>query len=162
VEVVDDDDQRPATSQRLEQPPDRPRDFLARRGLPSRPRHARQPLCHKGGVLLALQQVAQPDLSARHRDLANYLGDWPVGQALPVLDAAAAQDRPLSLNGREKLLDQARLPHARRAQYEYQVTGAFGHGGSQGSVQQPKLHAPAHHRRFQVTSVPQDVRSDAE
>ncbi|HZB57596.1 MAG TPA: hypothetical protein VFA73_00240, partial [Actinomycetota bacterium] len=42
------------------------------------------------------------------------------------------------------------------------MTGAFGHGGPQGSVQQPKLDGPAHHRRFQVASVPQDVRSDTE
>jgi hypothetical protein len=29
MEVIDDDDQRATTSQRLEQPPDRPRDLLA-------------------------------------------------------------------------------------------------------------------------------------
>ena len=131
VEVVHHDDERPRSRERLEQPPDGPEGLLAR---PSSRAAEPERLGHALGDQLGLLVPGEPRRdrrcgllagvqALRARDLPDDLGQRPVGDALAVGQAAAAQDRHVAGEPARELPHEPRLAHARVAEHGQQVAG---------------------------------------
>ena len=132
MHVLEDDDDRPLSRARLQQLAEGPGDLLGRagRGLVAENRGERG----RRAVLGLGQQ------------LLHDLGYGPVADPLAIGEAAAAS-HGRALQRAEKLLDQARLADARRAQDREQVAGALARDAGEGILEQPAVPHAAHHRR---------------
>ena len=92
--------------------------------------------------------------------LLHHLGHRPVGDALAVRQAPAAEDRGPFRNGGHELLDQPGLPHAWRTDDGEQVTGAVHRGGVEGLVEERELAVPSHHGRVDAAPDGLGTRAD--
>ncbi len=100
LDVVEDGDERPLGRDRLEQLAERPRD-LVRRGRAARLRGAHVERLGRNGIELEPRPL--------RLELLQHLHDRPVGDPLPVREAAAADDR--RVGGGQELRREARLAH---------------------------------------------------
>ena len=114
MDVLDDDDQRPVGSQRLEQAAESPVRLFRRRG---RRRggadRGGDSLGDKLGLLVPREQLLQAGLRFRAGDLADDLRQRPVGDPLAVGEAAADDHARPTARGGEQLTDEARLANPR-------------------------------------------------
>ena len=139
MEVVDDDDQRPAGRDRLDQPARRPECLFDRERARGQPDGGLEPLRHSavGGehrpdpLARGLRRILVGDAGC----LPDHLGQRPERDALAVRQAPAAQDRD-AVGAAHELLQQARLPDAGWSEDRHEPgpasSGRFGKGGVQG------------------------------
>jgi hypothetical protein len=134
LEVVDDQHQRPAAGQHLQQPLQRPEGVLGQPGvLAAQAEQLGEALGDQRAPLLATQQPGQagPGLLGRvvggdPGRLADDLDHRPQGHAVPEGRAVAAQHGgPVAQAGHE-LVDQPGLADAGRSQHGHQVAAALG------------------------------------
>ena len=132
LEVVEHDDERPALREHLEEPPRRPEDLLragsARFAEPDRASASTSAIDSALGRPPArprARRAAPRAVAARvARQVADQLAERPVGDALAVGEAAAAEHRRLVSEPARELVHEPRLPHARRAEHGHEVAAA--------------------------------------
>jgi len=93
VEVVEDDDQGRRGGQRLEELPEAPRDLLGSGRRPGRAERHADAERREVGVRAGAQRLAQV------ADLVDDLGERPVGDSLPIREAAADHDGRVNAGG---------------------------------------------------------------
>ena len=122
-------------------------------------------LADQVGLLFALQQLG--DRTARRlgvglpldaHELANHLGERPVGDALAVRQAMAQHDGRIGLDLADELLDETRFPHAGRPEHRQQLTGPIPLDRLEGSPERHQLVLAADQRRVESPRVPRNAR----
>ena len=154
LEVVDDQDQRPAAGQDLEQALERPEGVLGQAGVLADAQQLGDPLGDQRAPLLAPEQLGQPApgllggvVGADPGRLADDLDHRPQGDAVAEGRAVAAQDGGLVPEAGHELVDQPGLADPGRAEHAHQVAGPLGRRPLEQPQQQLLLAAPPDHGR---------------
>ena len=151
LQVIDDEDQRPAAGEGLEHLPHRPegllgRDRLARRLNSSAARGGR-------GIVVGRRLLEQPAGAER-------LHERPPGQPVAVGQAAAGRDGRRAVDRLQDLGHQARLADPGGAEHGEQLARAIGDRLMESVEQPPPLALAADHRRARALSPPPRVGRD--
>ena len=152
LEVVDDQHQRAAAGQCLQQPLQRPEGVLGQAGVLAEAEELGDPLGDQVAPLHPGQQLGQPGPGLLGRvvgrdpgRLADDLDHRPHGHAVPEGRAVAAQDAGLVAEAGHELVDQPGLPDPGRAEHADQVAGALGGRPLEQLLEQLLLAAPPDH-----------------
>ena len=167
MQVVDDHDQGPLASQRLEQPPDGPERLLDRGIDLLQPDGLADALGHQVGLGIVVQERPQSvpgairvvvSMDARRR--SHDLTDRPEGDVLPVGQASTAQDERVARLLLEERGDQAALADAGRAQDREELAGAVRLDALERLRQQAQLPDPPDERRIESSQMRRGIRVD--
>ncbi len=161
MNVVDEEKQRALASERLEEAGDRRCD-LVRAGLTvGDADRLRDDLGRSAGNERSdpLKRVLARVLVADAGRLAHDLSDWPIGDALPVLEAAAGQDLELPLRGGEKLGREPRLADSGLA-YDRREDAVSGGRFCKPFLQQRQLAVSPDHGHVEATRTGGSFRLD--
>ena len=149
LDVVDDDDERPGAGGGGEEVADRPGRLLRGRGAVGEPEQLRDRRPHDDAPRRAVDARLdeRPRLGGRvlvpdPGELAHDLADRPVGDALPVGEARAADDPGPCSDPRDELRHEARLAHARLADDRHQPALRRRESGSELPLEQLELLSP--------------------
>ena len=129
MDVVHDDDEGARERERLEQPAERPRGFLGRAWLVTRPDRAHdQPRCDRP-ALDVRQEPCELRLGLGSGDLVYDLAEWEVGDALAVGNTASDDDACLLLQRVHELPRQAGFADPGRPDDRGEPARRLSHGG---------------------------------
>jgi hypothetical protein len=158
LEVVDDQHQRLAAAQGLQEALQGPGRALGQVGVLAEAEQLGDPLGDEVALVDIGEQLGQPAPRLLRRvvggdpgRLPDDLDHRPQGDAVPEGRAAAAQDVGLVAEAADELVDQARLPDPGRAEDADQVAGPLGGRPFEQLPQQRLLAAPPDHGRDRPT-----------
>src|SRR6266550_5653272 len=158
VQVVENEDERPFASERLEQPPDGKKGVLTREGcLVNEPNRGRNGVEHPSAFDVTVEQASE--LLIRCERLED-LDEREVGDSFAVRQAASPQnDRVLVLC--EKLVNESRLADPSRPEQREQVARLVSYGTGVGLPQLRQVVVSTDERRIEAAGERGCIRSNS-